>query len=192
MLKIAILAGTQRPGALNPQITAWVEQQLAARTDIEAEVVHFDSFGLPLLDEAIPGGAHMYENEHTKAWGAKLDEFDGFIFVVPEYNHSFPGSLKNALDFVGTEFGDKVTAIVNYGADKGVRAAEQLRLVLSNYRTATVRGQASFSIFTDVKDGVFAPEEVSANTFGPMIEDLVSWGEAFRQIRAAKAAAVAA
>lgn len=183
MLKVAIIAGTSRPGALNPQITAWTEKQLEAHKGIQAEVVHFNDFDLPLLDEAIPGGAHMYENDHTKAWGAKLEEFDAFLFVVPEYNHSFPGSLKNALDFVATEFNNKVAGIISYGADKGVRAAEQLRLVLANYRTAVVRGQGAFSIFTDVKDGVFAPEEVSSNTFGPMIEDLVAWGEAFKTIR---------
>ncbi len=187
MLNIAIIPGTSRPQALNPQIVNWVEQQLASNDDVRAEVVDFGSFDLPLLDEVIPAGAKMYANDHTKAWGAKLEEFDAFIFVTPEYNHSISGSLKNALDFVATEFNHKVAGIVNYGADKGVRAAEHLRHILANYKLAVVRDQASFSIFTDVADGTFAPTEVSAAPFASMVDDIVAWGEALKSVREAGA-----
>ncbi|HJF75144.1 MULTISPECIES: NADPH-dependent FMN reductase [Brevibacterium] len=183
MLNIAIIPGTSRPQALNPQIVNWVEQQLASNDDVRAEVVDFGSFDLPLLDEVVPAGAKMYANDHTKAWGAKLEEFDAFIFVTPEYNHSISGSLKNALDFVATEFNHKVAGIVNYGADKGVRAAEHLRHILANYKLAVVRDQASFSIFTDVADGTFAPTEVSAAPFASMVDDIVAWGEALKSVR---------
>ena len=183
MLNIAIIPGTSRPQALNPQIVSWVEQQLASNDDVRAEVVDFGSFDLPLLDEVVPAGAKMYANDHTKAWGAKLEEFDAFIFVTPEYNHSISGSLKNALDFVATEFNHKVAGIVNYGADKGVRAAEHLRHILANYKLAVVRDQASFSIFTDVADGTFAPTEVSAAPFASMVDDIVAWGEALKSVR---------
>lgn len=187
MLNIAIIPGTSRPQALNPQIVSWVEQQLASNDDVRAEVVDFGSFDLPLLDEVIPAGAKMYASDHTKAWGAKLEEFDAFIFVTPEYNHSISGSLKNALDFVATEFNHKVAGIVNYGADKGVRAAEHLRHILANYKLAVVRDQASFSIFTDVADGTFAPTEVSAAPFASMVDDIVAWGEALKSVREAGA-----
>ncbi|SDS03015.1 NAD(P)H-dependent FMN reductase [Brevibacterium siliguriense] len=187
MLNIAIIPGTSRPQALNPQIVSWVERQLASNDDVRAEVVDFGSFDLPLLDEVIPAGAKMYANDHTKAWGAKLEEFDAFIFVTPEYNHSISGSLKNALDFVATEFNHKVAGIVNYGADKGVRAAEHLRHILANYKLAVVRDQASFSIFTDVADGTFAPTEVSAAPFASMVDDIVAWGEALKSVREARA-----
>lgn len=187
MLNIAIIPGTSRPQALNPQIVNWVEQQLASNDDVRAEVVDFGSFDLPLLDEVVPAGAKMYAKDHTKAWGAKLEEFDAFIFVTPEYNHSISGSLKNALDFVATEFNHKVAGIVNYGADKGVRAAEHLRHILANYKLAVVRDQASFSIFTDVADGTFAPTEVSAAPFASMVDDIVAWGEALKSVREAGA-----
>ena len=187
MLDIAIIPGTSRPQALNPQIVAWVEQQLAGRSDVRAEVVDFGDFDLPLLDETVPAGAKMYANEHTRAWSGQLERFDAFIIVTPEYNHSIPGSLKNALDFVATEFNHKVAGIVNYGADKGVRAAEHLRHILANFKLAVVRDQTSFSIFTDVTDATFTPTEVSAAPFASMIADLVSWGEALKSVREAGA-----
>ena len=64
-----------------------------------------------------------------------------------------------------------------------VRAAEHLRHILANYKLAVVRDQASFSIFTDVADGTFAPTEVSAAPFASMVDDLVSWGEALKSVR---------
>ncbi|MCQ9386702.1 NAD(P)H-dependent oxidoreductase [Brevibacterium sp. 50QC2O2] len=185
MLNVAIIAGTSRPGALNGQVVDWVAARTNENEDLNATVVDFSTFDLPLLDEAIPGGAHQYQNEHTKAWGAELDKYDAYIVVTPEYNHSFSGSLKNALDFVSTEFNNKVVAFVSYGADKGVRATEALRLVFANYRTAAIRGAGAFSIFTDVKDGKFAPEEVSSQTMGPLLEDLQAWGGAFKAMRQA-------
>lgn len=186
MLKIAVLAGTSRPSALNPQVVDWVHARLAREEGIEAEIVRFADFDLPLLDEEIPGGAHQYANEHTKAWGRKLEEFDGYVVVTPEYNHSIPGSLKNALDFVFQEFGDKVVGFVGYGANGGVRAVEALRLVFANYRTAAVRGTGAFSIIDDVADGRFAPRDSAAEAVDSLVEDLVSWGEAFKALRAAK------
>ncbi|HHT82256.1 MAG TPA: NAD(P)H-dependent oxidoreductase, partial [Acholeplasmataceae bacterium] len=41
------------------------------------------------------------------------------IFALAEYNHSVPGVLKNALDYVGTEMANKAAAIVSYGAAGG-------------------------------------------------------------------------
>ena len=60
MLNIAIIPGTSRPQALNPQIVNWVEQQLASNGDVRAEVVDFGSFDLPLLDEVVPAGAKAF------------------------------------------------------------------------------------------------------------------------------------
>ena len=70
-MRIGVIAGSSRPGALNPQVVDWVSAQLSER-GLDHEVVHFGAFDLPILDEAIPGGAGMYENEHTKAWAEAL------------------------------------------------------------------------------------------------------------------------
>ena len=152
---------------------------------VEYELVDLETFDLDLLNEPTkPSVAgREYENAKTRVWSEKIDSIDGFVFVTPEYNHSISGSLKNALDFVATEFNHKVAGIVNYGADKGVRAAEHLRHILANYKVAVVRDQASFSIFTDVTDGAFTPTEVSAAPFASMVDDLVAWGGALKGVR---------
>jgi NAD(P)H-dependent FMN reductase len=61
-------------------------------------------------------------------WSAKIDSFDGYIFVTAEYNHGIPGALKNAIDYLYKEWNNKAAGFVGYGSAGGVRAVEQLRL----------------------------------------------------------------
>lgn len=182
MTRIGIIAGSNRPGALNPQVVAWVKEQLDS-AGVDNAVIDYNNYNLPILDEEIPGGAHRYANEHTRAWGAAVEPFDGYIVVTPEYNHSVPGPLKNAIDFIGSEFANKPVAFASYGGDKGVRAVEAWRLVFANFRAATVRSTASFSLFTDFADGRFAPQDVSTGTFPALLTDLLAWAEGFKVVR---------
>ncbi len=56
-----------------------------------------------------------------------MAEFDGYIFVTAEYNHSVTGVLKNALDYLYTEVQRKPASFVGYGGTGGARAVEHLR-----------------------------------------------------------------
>jgi NAD(P)H-dependent FMN reductase len=80
---------------------------------------------------------------------SKNDSFDAYIFVTAEYNHGIPGALKNAIDFLFMEWNNKVAGFVSYGGVGGVRAVEQLRLVIAELKVATVRTQVQLSLYTD-------------------------------------------
>src|SRR5256884_6324106 len=94
----------------------------------------------------------QYSKPHTKVWAAKSGSFDAFVFVTPEYNHGTSGALKNAIDFLFAEWNNKVAGFVGYGSAGGVRAVEQLRLVLAEVQVATVRNQVGLSLFTDFEN----------------------------------------
>jgi NAD(P)H-dependent FMN reductase len=81
-------------------------------------------------------------------WSAKIDSFDAYIFVTAEYNYGIPGALKNAIDFLFKEWNNKVAGFVSYGGAGGVRAVEQLRLVMAELKVATVRTQVQLSLYT--------------------------------------------
>ena len=92
------------------------------------------------------------------AWAAKIDSFDAYVFVTPEYNHSSSGALKNAIDFLYREWNDKVAGFVSYGSVGGARAVEHLRFVMAELSVATVRAQVALSLFTDFENfSVFQP-----------------------------------
>jgi NAD(P)H-dependent FMN reductase len=100
MLKIGIIVGSTRPGRKADAVAKWVYELARTRSDAEFQIVDVADFNLPLLDEAIPPLMAKYQNAHTLAWSAKIAEFDGYVFVTPEYNHGTSGALKNAIDFL--------------------------------------------------------------------------------------------
>ena len=73
------------------------------------------------------------------AWQNQLDGFDGFIFVVAEYNRSIPASLKNALDQAYKEWVHKPAAVLGYGSTGAARAVEHLRTIAIELQMVPVR-----------------------------------------------------
>jgi NAD(P)H-dependent FMN reductase len=184
MTKIAIITGSTRPGRVNKQVADWVLANASARIDAEFEVVDIADFNLPLLDEAYPAMYQNYQNDHTKVWSAKISEFDGFVFVTGEYNHTVMPALANALSYLNVEFNNKAAGIVSYGSMGGARAAEHLRNVLSELQVAHVRNQVMFSLFTDFENfSEFKPTEQNAGTLAPMVDQLVPWTKGFAAVR---------
>lgn len=183
MSKIAIITGTTRPGRVNLDVAKWVLERASQRNDAEYELVDIADYNFPLLDEAMPAGYGQYSNEHTKAWAAKIAEFDGFIFVTGEYNHSVPAALSNALSFLSAEWNNKAAGIVGYGSASGVRATEHLRGILSELQIAHVQKTGMFGLFTDFEYPTFKPTEQSATTVDAMLEQVVTWTKAMETVR---------
>src|SRR5262245_62057234 len=127
MLKIAIIVGSTRPGRKADAVAQWFYEIARNRTDAEFEIVDVRDYNLPLLDEPIPPSRGQYNNPHTRTWSAKIDSFDAFVFVTPEYNHSTSAALKNAIDFLFREWNNKSAGFVAYGSAGGARAVEHLR-----------------------------------------------------------------
>jgi NAD(P)H-dependent FMN reductase len=125
-----------------------------------------------------------YTQPHTKAWAAKIDSFDAFVFVAPEYNHGPSAALKNAIDFLYKEWNNKAAGFVGYGGSGGGRAVEQLRLVMAELQVATVRAQVSLSLYADFEHfTVFKPGAHQEATVAPMLDQLIAWGGSLKPLR---------
>ena len=193
MLKVAIIVGSTRPGRKAPDVAGWVHGIASRRGDASFEIVDIADFGLPLLDEAYPPMMGQYELAHSRAWAEKIASFDAFIFVTPEYNHGTSAALKNAIDFLYREWNDKAAGFVGYGGAGGVRAVEQLRLVMGEVKVADVRAQVALSLFTDFENfSVFKPEPRQEAALDALLGDLIPWGEALRAMRLQRSEALAA
>ena len=186
MTKIAIILGSTRPGRNGEAVAKWVRDIAVQRDDATFELVDLADFTLPHLDE--PGAAAWgnYQNQHTKAWSAKIAEFDGFVFVTPEYNHSTSGVLKNALDYLYNEWNNKAAAFVSYGGVGGARAVEHLRLIASELQLATVRAQVAISLMTEFENfSVFTPSDYLLPQVDTMLDQVVAWSKALEPLHAA-------
>jgi NAD(P)H-dependent FMN reductase len=192
-LRIGIILGSTRPGRRGEQVAQWVLEQASKRDDAVYELVDLADFPLPHLDEALPPSMGQYANEHTQAWAATVDSYDGYVFVTPEYNHSTSGVLKNALDYVYGEWNNKAAGFVSYGAAaSGARAVEHLRLIVGELQIADVRQQVGISLLTDF-EGYTTLKPIPHHEPGlaVMLDQLASWATALRSVRAAAVAAAA-
>lgn len=184
MSHIAIITGSTRPGRVNRQVADWVLEHAASTSGATFEIVDIADFALPVLDEGYPAAMQQYSHEHTKKFSAKIAEFDAYIFVVAEYNHTVAPALTNALSFLNAEFNNKAAGIVSYGSVGGARAAEHLRNVLSELQIAHVQRSVMFNLFTDFEEfSTFKPTEINAAQLQPMLDQLLPWAQAMNSIR---------
>jgi len=184
MVKLQVIVGSTRPNRAGKGVAVWVYEAAKERTDIEVELVDIADFDLPLLDEPMPPSLHQYTKEHTKRWAAKIDEADGYIFVTGEYNHSVPGALKNAIDFLYKEWNNKAAGFVSYGSNGGSRVVEHLRGIMGEVQIADVREQLLLSLASDFESyHTFQPTETHESKLNTVIDQIESWAEALKAVR---------
>jgi len=184
VIKIAVIIGSTRPGRNGEGVAKWTLEHAKKRNDAQFELVDIKDFNLPLLDEPIPPSVHQYANAHTKKWAEKIAQYDGFVFVSPEYNHSVSAALKNALDFIYAEWNNKAAGFVAYGTVGGARAVESLRLICGELQMADVRTAVHLSLFTDFENfSAFKPAPVHTDTLKTMLDQLVSWAGVLKTVR---------
>lgn len=178
-MKIAIIVGSIREGRTGSVVGQWVKDQADAHEGAEGatyDLLELADFDVPLLtDPTVPGAANReYASEKTRAFGAAMDSYDGFVWVTPEYNHGVPGGFKNAFDSLYPEWMNKAVGFVSYGADAGVRAVEQWRPIVANAHMIAVRAQVSMGLFTDFNEAGFAPLERRAGELQGMLDQVTA------------------
>lgn len=195
-VRIGLIVGSTRPGRRGAAVATWVQQTSSGHPAVRSgaadiAVVDLADHALPLLDEPVPALFGDYRHPHTRRWSEVIDACDAFVFVTPEYNHSVPAALKNALDFLYAEWNDKVAGLVSYGVQGGTRAADHLRLILAEVRAVVVPTQVALSVFADFDHtgsdpgdptaaGRIAPGEGRTEALSTMLTEIVTWASALR------------
>lgn len=130
---IPIILGTAREGRRSEAAARFVLAALAQRAGVETELLDVRDYRLPASDDS-------EESEIARRFAEKATRADGFVLVVPEYNHGYPGELKMMLDMLFDQYSRKPFAIcgTSAGAMGGVRMVEQLRLVLIEFHAIPI------------------------------------------------------
>ena len=138
--KIGIILGSVREGRFAEKALEWFTPIAESHSELDFEVVDLKDYPMPFFDEATPPGfGQPAQNEIANKWRAKLGEFDGFVFVTPEYTHGPTAVMKNALEWAFMEWKHKAVAFLAYGSVGGARAVEQLRAYVSELNMASAR-----------------------------------------------------
>jgi NAD(P)H-dependent FMN reductase len=184
MLNILIIVGSTRPNRKSKSVADWVYDNVKDTDGMSFKVVDLAEVNLPLFDEPMPPMMGQYQNEHTKKWAEVIGAADGYIFVTPEYNHSVPAVLKNAIDFLYAEWGRKPAAFVGYGVANGVRAVEHLKQIAAQLNMAPLSSYVGFNVFQHWgEDASFKPDDRSKEGLDKLVAELRWWGDALQTAR---------
>ncbi|PCR99072.1 NADPH-dependent FMN reductase [Lactococcus fujiensis] len=183
MLKIGIILGSVREGRNGLAVAQWTTQKAKEFTqgqDVEFEMVDLLDYHLPFLGTK----ATAEQGEAIKNWSEKMASFDGYIFVVAEYNHGVSGTFKNALDFLNPEVKDKALAFVGYGGLGAARSIESLRMIAGQLAMATTQTNVNMSLMTDFENmSIFKPASYHDGELKTLLGQLINWSTALKTIR---------
>jgi NAD(P)H-dependent FMN reductase len=136
-LKIAVLIGTTRKKRQSIHAARFVAEVGKSFNEVEINLVDPNDFDFK-------GDGNDPEGKDPK-YTRITEEADGFFIVTPEYNHSFPGSLKRMLDSELKNYIHKPVAFASTSSGRwgGIRAIEALIL--------TVREMGMVATFSDMQ-----------------------------------------
>jgi NAD(P)H-dependent FMN reductase len=169
-MKIVLIIGSSRPGRVTEKFAKWAAGGIKSMKDVELEIVDLKEYDFPNFNEPISPrfNPDRKPEPKVKEFLDKLDTADAFVIATPEYNHSIPGVLKNALDYIDWQFNKKPVAIVSHGSVGGARAAEHLKGIVSEVKGVVIPTAVSLSGASDAidEDGNLN-EELRAKPYGP-------------------------
>ena len=185
MTKIQIILGSTREGRNGEKVCKWITDIAKKNKETEYEVVDLKEWNLPMFNDPKPPIYGEYSYDYTKKWSKKISEADGYIIVTPEYNHGYPGVLKNALDLLYKEWNNKPVAFVSYGGYVGgSRAVEQLRLVAVELQMTPIREEVNIPFVWQAFDekGEIINEHLNEKAEG-MLKQLDIFTENMKSLR---------
>ncbi|MFD9051586.1 NADPH-dependent FMN reductase [Streptomyces zaomyceticus] len=188
-LHLAVIQGSTRDGRLGPTVANWLLTHAAARPELTTDLVDLAETPLPTVFPQLGQAPERAEDRALlAAVSPRLAAADAFVVVTPEYNHSYPAPLKNAIDWHHREWHAKPVGFVSYGGfSAGLRAVEHLRGVFAELHAVTVRDtvglQGVWGRFDEHGEAVDPSIDAAAKT---MLDRLTWWGEALRAARAHK------
>jgi NAD(P)H-dependent FMN reductase len=191
--RLQIIIGSTRPTRAADRVTPWVIDRASAHGGFDVEVVDLRDWPLPMFAEHFGTIGDFndptYSDPIVKRWNQKIKEADAYLVVTPEYNHSVPGVLKNAIDSVWVSFAfrNKPLAAVGYsgGIAGGVRAIEHLAQIAIEAELVPLRTSVIIPQVVEAFDASGKPvNPVTDISLGVALDDLAWWAAALKQARA--------
>lgn len=192
-MKLGVIVSTVRQNRQTLKQAKWAAKTARQQTGTEVELIDLAEYPMPFFAE--PKSPRYNPDRDidptAQKWLAKMAEQDAYIFVTPEYNHSIPGVLKNAIDYMDWQMVRKPAAIVSHGTAGGARAAMHLKEIISESKALPIQPSVALAHMSDlIDDEGNLDEQVRAQPYGPqtalqgMLEELKWTSDALGAARA--------
>jgi NAD(P)H-dependent FMN reductase len=177
-LRMAVVIGSNREGRFGTIVARWFLQTISDTDGLEIDVID-------LADLDLHTRIGIDPPDTMKLVFPRVAAADAFVFITPEYNHSYPASIKAFIDLHVEQWSAKAVGFVSYGGIAGgLRSVEALRLVFASLNAATVRNTVSFAnVWDQFTDGKPSNPERSARAANSLVQQLKWWGLALRNAR---------
>jgi NAD(P)H-dependent FMN reductase len=192
MLKLKVIVGSTRAGRGADRILPWLVARAGADGRFDVDVLDLRSWALPMFTETVgtlgdPRNP-SYSQPTVADWNRTIGEGDAFLFVTPEYNHSIPAVLKNAIDtvFLSFAFRNKPAATVAYSGGRiaGARAVEHLALIAVEAEMVPLRNAVLIPTVQQAFNPDGSPRDPDTEAAADvLLDDLAWWADALRQAR---------
>jgi NAD(P)H-dependent FMN reductase len=194
VLNLKILVGSTREGRAADRVVPWVARSAETRNTFAVDVLDLREWNLPMFAETIHtvGDFHhpTYSQPLIRKWNDTVRDADAVLIVTPEYNHSIPAVLKNAIDSLFFSFAlrNKPAGLIGYSAGPvgGARSVEHLAHVLIEAEAVPLRNTvlipAVHDAFADTGDPANPATQAALEI---LIEDLEWWGRILADARPA-------
>lgn len=190
--RLALIVGSTRPQRFADKPADWLIEQAAKRDDLTLDRLDLREFDLPFFAEAATNLHMPSVDPKALAWQDAIRPYDGYIFLVAEYNHSITAALKNALDQAYLEWVRKPFSAFGYGSVGGARAVEHLRgigielqMVPSKFG-AHIGGSDMFKVHPFGGNAPISDiEQAIKPSVDAMFDDLIWWSTTLRASRVA-------
>jgi NAD(P)H-dependent FMN reductase len=185
-LSIPIILGSTRRGRQSDKVARYLLRLFETYSGVETQLVDLLELRLPIMEERLrfrddpPPG--------LREFSALIDRADGILIVSPEYNHGYPGVLKNALDYLLPEYERKPFGIctVSAGGFGGLNCLTQLRGVVMGVGGVPIPESLAVSKVGSAFDADGNPSSASfEGRAREFLDEMVWWADAVRMKKAA-------
>ncbi len=193
MSKLLVIVGSTRPARAADRVVPWVMSRVRAHETFDSELADLRDWPLPMFAEHMGTIGDLsdptYSEPIVRAWNKKVKEAGAYLAITPEYNHSVPGGLKNAIDSVWLSYGfrNKPVAAVGYssGVGAGIRAIEHLAQVFIEAEAVPLRNTVVIPfVGTAFGDDGEPVDPETGIRLQVMLDDLAWWSLALEKARA--------
>jgi NAD(P)H-dependent FMN reductase/quinol monooxygenase YgiN len=189
---LVVIIASVREERFGPVIARWAQAQLAADARFDVKIIDLADVELP---RALPGDPADLADPDKRPPSARntslvLGAADAILVVTPEYNRGLPASLKHFIDWHLVEWQAKPVAAIGYGGlAGGIRAIEQLRLVLAELHATVLRDAVTFNAPWELFDeeGTLKQPDAAVRAMSVLLRRLAWWAGALREGRRAHA-----
>ncbi len=130
MSHIVIISSSVRRERKSHNVALYFKTYLEENNLATAEILDLKEYNFPIFEDTIK--TLQNPSEKVLDFASKIKGADAIIIVTPEYNGSFPASLKNGIDLLYDEWHNKPISIstVSAGIFGGAQALVSLQFIL--------------------------------------------------------------